>query len=58
MNVKYRNIVVVDMNFEENILIVLVDGKTVKASIQTDNNGQFVEVNNIKYYLSKLVYSK
>jgi len=46
------------MNFEENILIVLVDGKTVKASIQTDNNGQFVEVNNIKYYLSKLVYSK
>jgi len=58
LNVKYRNIVVVDMNFEENILIVLVDGKTVKASIQTDNNGQFVEVNNIKYYLSKLVYSK
>ena len=58
MNVKYRNITIVDMNFEEEILIVLVEGKTVKASILTDSKGQYVEVNNIKYYLSKLVYSK
>ena len=57
MNVKYRNIVVVDMNFEEEVLIVLVKGKTVKASIQSDSKGQYIEVNNVKYYLSKLVYS-
>ena len=58
MNVKYENIVIIDMNFEEEVLIVLVDGKTVKASIQTDNRGQYVVVNCNKYYLSKLVYSK
>ena len=58
MNVKYRNITIVDMNFEEEVLIVLVDGKNVKASILTDNRGQYIEVNNIKYYLSKLIYSK
>jgi len=46
------------MNFEEEILIVLVNGKTVKASIQSDLKGQYVVVNGIKYYLSKLVYSK
>jgi len=57
LNVKYRNIVVVDMNFEEEVLIVLVKGKTVKASIQSDSKGQYIEVNNVKYYLSKLVYS-
>ena len=45
-------------NFEEEILNVLVDGKTVKVSIQTDNKGQYIEVNGSKYYLSKLVYSK
>ena len=58
MNVKYRNIVIIDMNFEEEILIVLVDGKTIKASIQTDSKGQYIVVNGNKYYLSKLVYSK
>jgi len=58
LNVKYRDIVVVDMNFEQEILIVLVDGKTVKASILTDLKGQYIEVNGIKYYLNKLVYSK
>ena len=58
MNVKYRNITIVDMNFEEEVLIVLVDGKNVKASIQKDSKGQYIEVNNIKYYLSKLIYSK
>ena len=58
MNVKYGNIVVVDMNFEDETLTVLVDGKTVKADIQTDLKGQYIEVNNIKYYLSKLIYSK
>ena len=57
MNVKYKNIVVVDMNFEKDVLIVLVKGKTVKASILTDSKGQYVVVNGIKYYLSKLVYS-
>jgi len=45
------------MNFEEEVLIVLVKGKTVKASIQSDSKGQYIEVNNVKYYLSKLVYS-
>ena len=58
LNVKYGNITIVDMNFEENILVVLMAGKTIKASIQTDNNGQYIEVNNVKYYLSKLVYNK
>ena len=58
MNVKYRNIVIIDMNFEEEILIVLVDGKTVKASILTDSKGQYIVVNGNKYYLNKLVYSK
>ena len=58
MNVKYRNIVIIDMNFEEEILTVLVDGKTIKASIQTDSKGQYIDVNGNKYYLSKLVYSK
>jgi len=58
LNVKYRNIVIIDMNFEEEILIVLVDGKTIKASIQTDSKGQYIVVNGNKYYLSKLVYSK
>ena len=58
MNVIYENIVIIDMNFEEEILNVLVDGKTVKVSIQTDNKGQYIEVNGSKYYLSKLVYSK
>ena len=58
MNVKYGNIVVVDMNFEDETLTVLVDGKTVKADIQTDNNGQYILANNTKYYLSKLIYSK
>jgi len=58
LNVKYRNIVIIDMNFEEEILIVLVDGKTVKASILTDSKGQYIVVNGNKYYLNKLVYSK
>ena len=58
MNVKYKNITIVDMNFEEEVLIVVVDGKTIKASILTDSKGQYIEVNNIKYYLSKLIYSK
>ena len=58
MNVKYKNITIVDMNFEEEVLIVLVKGKTIKASIQTDSKGQYVVVNGSKYYLSKLVYSK
>jgi len=58
LNVKYENIVIIDMNFEEEVLIVLVDSKTVKASIQKDSKGQYIEVNNIKYYLSKLIYSK
>jgi len=46
------------MNFEEEVLIVLIGNKKVKASIQTDNKGQYVVVNGNKYYLSKLVYSK
>jgi len=58
LNVKYKNITIVDMNFEEEVLIVVVDGKTIKASILTDSKGQYIEVNNIKYYLSKLIYSK
>jgi len=58
MNVKYENIVIIDMNFEEEVLIVLVDDKTIKASIQSDFKGQYIEVNENKYYLSKLVYSK
>ena len=58
MNVKYRNITIVDMNFEEEVLIVLVNGKTVKTSILTDSKGQYIDVNGNKYYLSKLVYSK
>ena len=57
MNVKYENIVIIDMNFEEEVLIVLVDDKTIKASIQSDFKGQYIEVNENKYYLSKLVYS-
>jgi len=58
LNVKYRNITIVDMNFEEEVLIVLVNGKTVKTSILTDSKGQYIDVNGNKYYLSKLVYSK
>ena len=58
MNVKYRNITIVDMNFEEEVLIVLVNGKTVKTSILTDSKGQYIDVNGNKYCLSKLVYSK
>jgi len=46
------------MNFEEEVLIVLVNGKTVKTSILTDSKGQYIDVNGNKYYLSKLVYSK
>ena len=58
MIAQYKNIVILSMSFEPDQIVGLVDGKKFKADILTDNNGQYIEVNNIKYYLSKLVYSK
>jgi len=55
---QYKNIVILSMSFEPDQIVGTVNGQEFKADILTDNNGQYIEVNNIKYYLSKLIYSK
>jgi len=50
---KYKNIIILKMSFSPDQVVGTIARIEFKANIQTDSKGQYIIVNNNKYYLSQ-----
>jgi len=50
---KYKNIIILSMSFEPDIVTGTIAGVEFKSDILTDTKGQYIIVNCNKYYLNQ-----
>lgn len=53
MLAKFKNIIILFMSFNPDVVTGTIGNIKFTASIQTDNKGQYIVVRDQKYYLSK-----
>ena len=53
MLAKYKNIIILTMSFNPDVVTGTIAGEEFKADILTDSKGQYIIVNCNKYYLSQ-----
>jgi len=52
---KYKNITILSMSFDPDVITGTIDGKEFKTDILSDNQGQYVIIDNQKYYLDQFI---
>ena len=53
MLAKYKNIIILTMSFNPDRVTGTINGAEFKSDILTDSKGQYIIINNNKYYLSQ-----
>lgn len=53
MLAKYKNIIILSMQFNPDTITGIVDDKKFIVDIKTDSQGQYVIINSKKYYLDQ-----